>query len=168
MIARKGWSNCAYRYENVQYKVEHDWKMCYLARKPNTDNSSIEWFFKIHNYESFKKIEIKSDSCCYESGIVGVYFVPINGDNNELDKIALDNQQTINSKNNLRLIFDSNVDNKTFTIRPSQATNLKGFKIRIEMKHGKGDNSWQHTQLFRQSLNDNKDQYLFNVSIYLN
>ena len=44
-----GWKNCTNKCQNIQYKVENDWKMVYLARSEGSDSAYIEWYFlKIH------------------------------------------------------------------------------------------------------------------------
>ena len=38
--------------------------------------------------------------------------------------------------------------------------------LTAELKRGKGENAWQHTQLFRQSL-DGVNEFPFDIKIYL-
>ena len=38
-----GWKNGVLKSENIQMKVENDWKMVYLARTCGSESAFIEW-----------------------------------------------------------------------------------------------------------------------------
>ena len=70
----KGWKSCLYNVDNMQYKMEDDWKMCYLARSSG-ENAFIEWCFdlsalKQNSSKRITRMEIKCESKCFEDGQV--------------------------------------------------------------------------------------------------
>ena len=66
----KIWKEGAFSYSNIQYKVENDWKMCYLARTNGSEKAFIEWGFDLDELKSTEKrlerIEIKCEEACFE------------------------------------------------------------------------------------------------------
>lgn len=74
-VAKK-WQSCAYRWQNVLRKEEHDWKMVYLARAEDTDHAEIEWKFDFSDRKLvIKDIKLKFDYKIYESGEIEVFFL---------------------------------------------------------------------------------------------
>ncbi len=38
-----GWKNGVLKSQNIQMKIENDWKMVYLARTSGSESAFIEW-----------------------------------------------------------------------------------------------------------------------------
>lgn len=61
----ENWKEGAFSYSNIQYKVENDWKMCYLARTNGSEKAFIEWGFDLDELKStdkrLERIEIKCE-----------------------------------------------------------------------------------------------------------
>jgi peptide-N4-(N-acetyl-beta-glucosaminyl)asparagine amidase len=152
----KNWNDGALSYSNIQYKVENDWKMCYLARTQGSEKAFIEWSFDLSSSDQNSKlnnIELKCKFDCFQSGRVMLTLFSIkDGSENGL---ILDK-----SGGNSHFSFYQMGD--LFFIKIVEDVKLDGLKLRADLSKGDGDNAWQHTQLFRQSLNDH-DLYLFDV-----
>lgn len=72
----KKWQSCAYRWQNICRKEEHDWHFCYLARAEDTDHAEIEWKFDFSDRNLvIKDIQLKFDYKIYESGKIEVFFL---------------------------------------------------------------------------------------------
>lgn len=136
-------------------KIEHDWKMCYLARTNGSEKSLIEWYFEIRN--PLKDIDIKLDYKCFENGEIRV-FVDFIKEDSSSETIELADKKT-----GLNDAVKCSISNGRFVLDLSgHIPKLVGIKLRAEMSKGRGENAWQHTQLFRQALNDSTN-YLFDV-----
>lgn len=125
------WSSLAFAYSNIQLKVESDWKMCYLARTEGSKEAFIEWAFDFSENIRVQELSIKCKTDCFESGEVNWSIINENG--GEIIPIEILN-------GNLNVV-----------------RNLSGFskfKVRVDMRKGNGPNAFQHTQLFRQKLDD--------------
>ena len=158
-----GWKNCVYKYSNIQYKVENDWKMVYLARTTGSTQAYIEWMFDISKTEKkLSKVTLKLESKCFESGSIK-WYLNWSETSQEIDnnKINLNDNSLLNSIP-FRLEKKSNDD---YELSEFSNSNLTLFKIRADLSLGNGDNAWQHTQLFRQSLNE-VDKYSFDICFY--
>jgi len=117
--------------ENIFRKVEHDWKIVYLARNEGTNAAFITWKFDFSlAKQKINTISLKLQTKTYETGSILVKY---------FDK---DNKQ-LQSMDDVR--------------------GLDQFLVRVELSGGKGDIQWQHTQLFRQTL-DSKE-FLFDLAI---
>lgn len=147
----RDWSSAAYSYSNIQLKVEHDWKMCYLARTTGSAKSFIEWRFEfdqnlLSGKKKLREIEINFDYKCFESGQINVAIGGLEGQK-ETDLMPLshhassEHMSCVQVKENVHTI---SILNKSLT----------GLRLRAELSGGNGDCAWQHTQLFRQSITD--------------
>ncbi|GAB0090344.1 Peptide-N(4)-(N-acetyl-beta-glucosaminyl) asparagine amidase [Sergentomyia squamirostris] len=77
----KGWNNWQYSSHNIFRKVEHDWKMTYLARTEDTNEASIEWRFDFTPQDlRISSIFINFESKIYESGRISLLFMNENGE----------------------------------------------------------------------------------------
>lgn len=141
----------------MQYKVEHDWKMCYLARTQGSHKAFIEWLFCFDEKKIIDKIEIKFSTASYENGKIEL---SLQVDQNENEKLNLD--KNVSTKNSS---FKCSYKDEYFVLSRNENTNLSSIKLRADLSEGKGDCSWQHTQLFRTSLND-KDLSSFHIIFY--
>ena len=133
--------------------------MCYLARTSGSEQAHIEWQFDLidqlltNSQKKLSKLELRCDFNCFESGEIKLkLFTVLNsGDENCL---VLEK-----SKENSTKDLDCAYDNNEFVLN-FKNQNVKSLRLRAEMCKGNGENAWQHTQLFRQSLNDT-ESYLF-------
>ena len=162
----KGWKNVAHGYANVQLKVEHDWKMCYLARTSGSQRAHIEWLFEVSDElsERLRRVDVKCVASCYENGRVRVS-LSTGTSSESLDQAS--NRIELNSANsssssetNSELKSTYSASENVFRVEvlkraacSTSSTKKKILKLRAELSDGKGDCAWQHTQLFRQSVN---------------
>jgi peptide-N4-(N-acetyl-beta-glucosaminyl)asparagine amidase len=129
-VANK-WDSLHFMSENIFRKVEHDWKMAYLARTEGTSSAFISWKFDFSAAEQkIKTASLKLETKTYEDATIVVKYFDKDG-------------------NRLHSLDD--------------VRGLDQFVLRAELSGGKGDIQWQHTQLFRQSL-DSKD-FMFDLSV---
>jgi peptide-N4-(N-acetyl-beta-glucosaminyl)asparagine amidase len=129
--------------------------MCYLARTNGSEKSLIEWYFEIRN--PLKDIDIKLDYKCFENGEIRL-FVDLIKEDSSSETIELADKKT-----GLNDVVKCSFSNGRFVLDLSgPIPKLAGIKLRAEMSKGRGENAWQHTQLFRQALNDSTN-YLFDV-----
>jgi peptide-N4-(N-acetyl-beta-glucosaminyl)asparagine amidase len=127
----KSWSSLAYAYSNIQIKIENDWKMCYLARTEGSKESFIEWAFDFSEKIKVKELRLKFKADCFESGEI---------------KCSILNDESVTVVQMSSLNGDYNII--------KNISDLSKFKLRVDMSKGNGSNAFQHTQLFRQKLDD--------------
>lgn len=143
-----GFRTLTFRCENISRKVEQDWQMSYLCRSQGASLATIAWKF---DWSS--------------TGIV--QFWPI------LSGWNLDNIFVGASPQSLRTRIPCDVyhsgrvtvsitadDHVISQEAPSDFTHVfsgteKSVIIEAVLTAGEGENSWQHTQLFRESLSGN-------------
>lgn len=153
----KNWSTATYRHSNIQYKVENDWKMAYLART-SSERAFIEWLFALDSSQDLPfKLELKFETKCFESGQIKLVMEFINGDGSSRE-VVLSGESGQSADG----VIIWKMVNGRFSFELGTGKALKEIKLRAEMSLGNGDNAWQHTQLFRQSLKDT-DSYLFDI-----
>ncbi|KAL3866979.1 hypothetical protein ACJMK2_044222 [Sinanodonta woodiana] len=115
--------------QNIFRKEEHDWNMVYLARTEGTDTAEISWKFDFGDSGlKIDTIRIRIDSKTFENGNIS-----------------------------WMLCSDSQCAMLKGTPEMQTVTEMKdevGFSLTASLRGGKGDNAWQHTQLFRQSTKD--------------
>ena len=127
---KKDWRSYHYLAENLFRKVEHDWKMVYLARTEDTDKAIIQWKFDFSkNNLRIKEFNMQFNRVTYENGNIEIIYLD-------------ENDKLLNS---------------------SDVKGLSKFSVKVVLTGGKGDCAWQHTQIFRQSINS--DEYPFIVNI---
>lgn len=151
----KNWSKAAHRYSNIQLKVEHDWQMCYLARTKGAERSHIEWSFDLEE-SLLKNINLKFASQTFHTGQIRVVLtVDRNGSVLDIDLT----EPKAGKKNEAVWEYEGGF----YMISFGAGIKAKNVCIRADMWSGDGENAWQHTQLFRQSLKD-KDTCLFSIT----
>ena len=163
----KGWTRCLFGYKNMQYKLENDWRMCYLARANNSDPAFIEWAFDLSllatESKKVTKIEVKCESKCFENGKIdwSLYWTKDEADFNEKNKFILNGEKV-----NKEVLFDfKKSEESVFIFEKKDGFDLSKVKLRADLSLGKGDCAWQHTQLFRTSL-DQTNASLLNVKFH--
>lgn len=141
-----GWRTLVYAEQNIQRKVEEDWKKAYLARQPGSTASRIEWRFDLSRMNHrVKHLKVSFPVQLYEDGSVYAY-------------VAADNGAMIP-------LSDSAGKQEVEGVRGCQR-----FSIIAELTRGKGEHSWQHAQLFRQDIkpgffSTDDAHYPFRVSV---
>lgn len=159
------WSAGAHSYSNIIHKIEHDWKMCYLARTEGSSNAFIEWQFDLladdPNDKRLRKLDLAFESKSFESGKIELGLKVVLADG-LCRQFKLNNEMT----NDNLVVWSSNNGVYTIDLREFGSANnlVKKVKVRADLSLGSGDHAWQHTQLFRQSLND--ERCLFDVVFY--
>ncbi len=147
-----GWKNGAFSSKNIQYKQENDWKMCYLARN-GYEPSFIEWVFDLSvSTKLLTKISLLLESKCFENGCID--WTIFWSESGEFSSNA--NNLILNSDNACNTPFKILKLNGRYELTNFLTSKLVSFKIRADLSLGKAENAWQHTQLFRQSLNDSE------------
>uniref|UniRef100_A0A2K6EN19 Peptide-N(4)-(N-acetyl-beta-glucosaminyl)asparagine amidase n=1 Tax=Propithecus coquereli TaxID=379532 RepID=A0A2K6EN19_PROCO len=130
-----GWENGVWKMESIFRKVETDWNMVYLARKEGSSFAYISWKFECGSAGlKVDSISIRTSSQTFHTGVVQWKL--------QSDAARVD----LTGDKNLRSYHDF-----------SGATEVI---LEAELSRGDGDVAWQHTQLFRQSLNDHEENCL--------
>ncbi|XP_028673986.2 peptide-N(4)-(N-acetyl-beta-glucosaminyl)asparagine amidase isoform X3 [Erpetoichthys calabaricus] len=125
-----GWDNGVWSLESVYRKTEMDWKMVYLARIEKSDSARICWKFDCGGFGfKIKNVSVRANSQTFHTGKV-TWSLRANDQSVHLDG-------------------DTQLHEYDFT----GATDLV---LEAELTGGEGGSAWQHTQLFRQSLTDER------------
>ncbi|KAL5004691.1 hypothetical protein ScPMuIL_018147 [Solemya velum] len=136
-----GYESCLFEAKNIFRKEEKDWEMVYLARTENSPSSEITWKFDFSDSEYVvDHIDILVSSTTYEDGIVT--WTLCSGD------------------------FCALVRATTEVQKVEDLDGCNDVCLTAMMRGGKGDIAWQHTQLFRQSLQD-KQSFPLDIKIHL-
>lgn len=134
-----GWHRGAWRKENLFRKEENDWQMVYLARTEGSAFGKISWKFDCTSVGmKIKSASVRAFSQTFHSGNV---------------RWSLRSAQTT-----IEFPGDGEMHS---------ATNLSGgteLFVEAELTGGEGNESWQHAQLFRQSLKDT-EKVLFELLV---
>uniref|UniRef100_A0A2K6JS86 Peptide-N(4)-(N-acetyl-beta-glucosaminyl)asparagine amidase n=1 Tax=Rhinopithecus bieti TaxID=61621 RepID=A0A2K6JS86_RHIBE len=130
-----GWENGVWKMESIFRKVETDWHMVYLARKEGSSFAYVSWKFECGSVGlKIDSISIRTTSQTFQTGTIEW-------------KLRSDTARVeLTGDNNLHSYADF-----------SGATEVI---LEAELSRGDGDVAWQHTQLFRQSLNDHEENCL--------
>lgn len=125
-----GWQNLAYESKGVFRKVEKDWKMAYIARNEGEAVGSLTWKFELASRQvCVDKLEVLLSDACFENGVV---------------------RWTV-CGNGMCVLVGSNTDSLNVV---DVITGCTEFTIHAHLQGGNGQHSWQHSQLFRQKLDD--------------
>ncbi|GJQ78291.1 hypothetical protein Trydic_g22132 [Trypoxylus dichotomus] len=124
------WHKGASEVEGIFRKEEKDWKMVYLTRKEGSPIGKIKWTFEVDSASKvFDTVDINFDYSLYENGKVEV---SLTGTPSTTRSLMLPNGE----KN----------------LSTQQLSGSKKIEIIATLSGGRGDVSWQHAQLFRQSI----------------
>ena len=122
-----GWKSQLFEVKDVFRKVEQDWKKTYLCRVENSLEGTMTWKFDLSGtHKKLRRVQVYFGCQCFENGRVL-----------------------------LALLNDSG---KEVEIPPNEETTLDGFRgskavcLVATMSGGRGENAWQHSQLFRQDV----------------
>ncbi|CAG8520476.1 1252_t:CDS:2 [Diversispora eburnea] len=144
-----GWKNGVLQWNNVERKIEYDWNMVYLARDPRNYISvpgEIKWKFDYRTSNLIiKKFILKLQHALFDneaSIILTITTLPTRKNKNPTP-------QTIEFPKPTKFPHEEN-NRKDVT---SFVENEYGFILTACLKGGENNNiSWQRTQLFRKSL----------------
>uniref|UniRef100_A0A668A2K2 Peptide-N(4)-(N-acetyl-beta-glucosaminyl)asparagine amidase n=1 Tax=Myripristis murdjan TaxID=586833 RepID=A0A668A2K2_9TELE len=128
----QGWDQCVWKKDSVFRKVEHDWQMVYIARTEGSSLGRISWKFDFAPVGlKMKAVSIMAQSQTFHSGKVCWC-------------LRLDQKTTEFSGDGKMQSFPS-------------LSGSSEFVIEAELSSGDGESSWQHAQLFRQSLKETEE-----------
>uniref|UniRef100_A0A3Q1GII3 Peptide-N(4)-(N-acetyl-beta-glucosaminyl)asparagine amidase n=1 Tax=Acanthochromis polyacanthus TaxID=80966 RepID=A0A3Q1GII3_9TELE len=137
----QNWDQCVWRKESVFKKVERDWNMVYIARTEDSSMGKISWKFDFASAGlKIKQASIIASSQTFHSGKVCW---------------RLHSSQTTTE-------FSGDGKMQSF----SSLCGSSEFIVSAELSGGEGDQSWQHSQLFRQSLKE-EEETSFEIIVHL-
>ncbi|XP_061616845.1 peptide-N(4)-(N-acetyl-beta-glucosaminyl)asparagine amidase [Phyllopteryx taeniolatus] len=123
------WDRCVWTKKSVFRKVENDWDMVYIARTEGASIGQISWKFDFAPAKlSVKSVSIRASSQTFKSGDVS-------------------------------WILQSSLMTTKFSgdggMQSFQCLNgSSAFTVTAQLSGGEGTTSWQHSQIFRQSLKE--------------
>jgi len=142
----KGWNKCTFKYQNINRKVEHDWKMSYLARNEGSSFSSLGLLvYAINLPDNYCRIKIFVNIELFSTGSAEIV----------LDSSSVSCSSTLAQGLSHAIKIKFNQENVIEKEKLQQ--NCDTIYLKIFLSNGEGDNSWQHAQIFRQSLTNNVD-----------
>ncbi|XP_016419100.1 peptide-N(4)-(N-acetyl-beta-glucosaminyl)asparagine amidase-like [Sinocyclocheilus rhinocerous] len=134
-----GWQRGAWRTENMFRKEENDWQMVYLARTEGSSFGRISWKFNCAPVGmKIKSASVRAFSQTFHSGSV---------------RWSLRSAETT-----IEFPGDGELHSS------SSLSGGKELIVEAELTGGEGEVSWQHVQLFRQSLKDT-EKVLFEIMV---
>ncbi|XP_078620102.1 peptide-N(4)-(N-acetyl-beta-glucosaminyl)asparagine amidase-like isoform X2 [Branchiostoma floridae x Branchiostoma japonicum] len=136
-----GWENWAHTVQGVFRKEEHDWNMCYLARTEGATTGSVSW-----------KFDLEGSGLCVQE-----------------IKVVTRSQTFENGSVSWRLCSGDKCVLLTGDAEGTKTRDLEGvtsFTLTAELRGGRGDNAWQHAQLFRQAL-DRTEEFPLDIQVHL-
>lgn len=137
----QSWDQCVWRKESVFRKLENDWQMAYIARTEGSSEGKISWKFDFAPAGmKIKSVSIMANSQTFHSGKVCWHL-----------KTGL-------------LTTEFSGDGKMQSFQ--SLCGLSEFVIEAGLSGGDGDASWQHAQIFRQSLKET-EQSSFEILVQL-
>ncbi|XP_069575274.1 peptide-N(4)-(N-acetyl-beta-glucosaminyl)asparagine amidase [Brachyistius frenatus] len=126
------WDQCVWRRESVFRKVESDWQMVYIARTEGSSVGRISWKFDFAPAGmKIKSVSLMASSETFHSG--KVYWYLQSGP----------------------ITTEFSGDGKMLSI--SSLSGSSELIVAAELSGGEGEASWQHSQLFRRSLNETEE-----------
>lgn len=143
---RKGWSESSYSYVNMAKKIEHDWRMVYVARKEGSSSNNpgeISWRVDLTDVD-WRSIDIHLKAQLYQTGVVDLTIFPTDSPHARIH-LPVNHLNTVN-RNEL----------------PPHTNNIT---ITASLSNGNGNLAWQHAQLFRQSIDRESKGQSFLVRI---
>uniref|UniRef100_UPI00398F8418 peptide-N(4)-(N-acetyl-beta- glucosaminyl)asparagine amidase n=1 Tax=Pristiophorus japonicus TaxID=55135 RepID=UPI00398F8418 len=135
------WEKGVWKMDSVLRKVEQDWKMVYIARTEGSSSAKVSWKFECGSVGlRIADVSIRSSSQTFQTGEVRWHLT------SNLVSVDLNGDQATHS------FPDFNGSTELI--------------LEAELSGGEGAVAWQHTQLFRQSLND-RQEYPMEIVITL-
>ncbi|XP_069051182.1 peptide-N(4)-(N-acetyl-beta-glucosaminyl)asparagine amidase isoform X2 [Lepisosteus oculatus] len=131
----QGWENGVWKKESIFRKVENDWQMVYIACTEGSSSGNISWKFDCGPVGlKIRSVSLRVSSKTFHSGKVSWRI------NLKQETIDVLGDNTLHSFPNL-----------------SDTTELV---LEADLSGGESETSWQHAQLFRQSLKEAEETSL--------
>uniref|UniRef100_A0A3P8WDZ6 Peptide-N(4)-(N-acetyl-beta-glucosaminyl)asparagine amidase n=1 Tax=Cynoglossus semilaevis TaxID=244447 RepID=A0A3P8WDZ6_CYNSE len=129
----QGWDQCVWQKDSVFRKVENDWQMVYIAHTEESSTGQISWKFDLATVRmKIKSVSIMACSHTFHEGKVRWYL----------------------QSSNCPTEFSGDGKMQSF----HHLSGSSEFLVVAELGGGGDDGaSWQHSQLFRQSLKDTEN-----------
>ncbi|XP_023200206.1 peptide-N(4)-(N-acetyl-beta-glucosaminyl)asparagine amidase isoform X2 [Xiphophorus maculatus] len=128
------WDQCVWTKESVFRKVENDWKMVYIARTEGSTVGRISWKFDFASAGlKIHSVSVMANSKTFQSG--------------KVCWSLQSGQMTTEFSGDGRLQSFSSLSASSELI------------VAAELSGGDGETSWQHSQLFRQGLNEQEASF---------
>lgn len=141
-IIVEGWENGVYNSSSLFRKEELDWKMVYLCREENCEKSTIEWQFNFSSTDLVIQVVI-------------LFYTTTLFNNGKVEWKLVGNDLAMN----LPIIENK----KEIIVDQMDGSNI--VTLSACLFGGSGELAWQHSQIFRQSMND--QEYPFKISFIL-
>uniref|UniRef100_UPI0037E912B6 peptide-N(4)-(N-acetyl-beta- glucosaminyl)asparagine amidase n=1 Tax=Semicossyphus pulcher TaxID=241346 RepID=UPI0037E912B6 len=137
----QSWDQCVWRKESVFRNLESDWKMVYIARTEGSSQGQISWKFDFAPAGmKIRSLSIMASSQTFHSGKVCWHL--------QAGQITTD--------------FSGDGKLQSF----QSVSGSSEFVVVAELSGGEGEASWQHSQLFRQSLEETEEPS-FEILVHL-
>jgi peptide-N4-(N-acetyl-beta-glucosaminyl)asparagine amidase len=156
-LVKEGWKECLHSCSNISKKIEHDWKMVYLARTEGSPAQSVgelSWKLDLSQLKHWSSISVLINGMIYDNANIEISFSQENSN------------QTIPIKINEEVIIqkDQLITSLGTIVSPPAAIII----IRARLSGGSlgGNLSWQKAQLFRQSLVKEADNDSMVIKIF--
>lgn len=135
------WDQCVWKKESVFRKEENDWQMVYIARTEGSSMGRISWKFDFAPAGmKIKSVSVMASSQTFHSG-----------------KVCWQLQAG-------QITTEFSGDGKMQSFQ--SLSGCSEFVVEAGLSGGDGDASWQHSQLFRQSLKQTEES-TFEVLVHL-
>ncbi|XP_032378231.1 peptide-N(4)-(N-acetyl-beta-glucosaminyl)asparagine amidase isoform X2 [Etheostoma spectabile] len=135
------WDQCVWRKESVFRKVENDWQMVYIARTEGSSMGKISWKFDFAPAGmKIKSVSIMASSQTFHSGKVCWHL--------QAGQITTE--------------FSGDGKMQSF----QSLSGSSEFIVVAGLSGGEEETSWQHSQLFRQSLKETEESS-FEILVHL-
>lgn len=143
---KDGWLEGVYRVEgDVFRKVEDDWKIAYLARSPGQTEGKVQWCFEAKNPKlRIRSFKLRTKDKVFHEGNTSW---------------KLESFRT-KEKSGRSFVINDCSDYYTEDLNESQRLILTAT-----VSGSSGEVAWQHAQLFRQSLNDEKESMMVHITM---
>ncbi|XP_035038415.2 peptide-N(4)-(N-acetyl-beta-glucosaminyl)asparagine amidase [Hippoglossus stenolepis] len=137
----QGWDQCVWRKESVFRMLEKDWQMVYISRTEGSSTGRMSWKFDFAAVGmKMKSVSIRTSSQTFHTG-----------------KVCWSLQSGLTTT---EFCGDGNM--QSF---PS-LSGSSDIVVAAELSGGEGEASWQHSQLFRESLKETEESS-FEILIHL-
>lgn len=127
-----------YQSKNINRKVEEDWKMAYLCRTPGSKSADVSWKISLAGLK-VKKLSIHMGSASlFHSGRAS---------------------STLCGGMLCSMINDAG------DFETTELSEAEYVELSINLRGGEGENAWQHAQIFRNALNEPKQNLRIEIEL---
>ncbi|XP_022112857.2 peptide-N(4)-(N-acetyl-beta-glucosaminyl)asparagine amidase [Pieris rapae] len=136
-----GWGSGVYKGEHIFRNVEKDWRQVYIAREEGEISGKVSWKLSVKDGLIFTSLTVRVTSAIFENGSIKWH---------------------VQFDDNNPIVTDFNETTTEFS------NQFKRVIITAHLSGGQGNVSWQHSQLFRQSLDSKSPTFEVNANIKSN